>query len=303
MSSGRIFDIQRFSTNDGPGIRTTLFLKGCPLVCHWCQNPEGIDKTIRLWHFSNLCDSCGSCVDTCPQNALNLIGGNRILIDYAACNNCGLCVASCPRNALALDGRIVSVSEIITELGRDQLFHEVSSGGVTFSGGEPLYQAGFVLEVAGELKARGVHTAVETTLVVAWPALEALLDVIDLFLVDVKVIDDDAHLRATGVRNHVIISNLRKLAAALDNTDRLRVRVPVIPHYTATESNLRSIGALVAEIDHRIPVELMNFNPLAAAKYRRMDLPHEFANVTTAFSPTEMSRFREYVAASGLSVT
>ncbi|MEI2778831.1 MAG: glycyl-radical enzyme activating protein [Tetrasphaera sp.] len=302
MTDGRIFDVQRFSTNDGPGIRTTLFLKGCPLECRWCQNPEGIEKSIRLWHFTNLCDSTGACVTACPENALTLEPGNRVRIDHDACTSCGACVDACPRNALALDGRRASVEEILAELRHDRVFHEVSGGGVTFSGGEPLYQAHYVLEVAAELKALGIHTAVETTLLVPWDSVEALLEVIDLFIVDVKVVDEAEHVRATHVRNAPIIANLRRLAERLRGQDRLLVRTPLIPGYTATPDNLRAVGALIASIDPAIPVELMNFNPLAAAKYRRMDIPHEFADRTTGFSAEELARFVGYVAEAGVVV-
>lgn len=302
MTSGRIFDVQRFSTNDGPGIRTTLFLKGCPLNCRWCQNPEGIEKSIRLWHFPNLCHSTGACVTACPENALTLEPGNRVRIDHDACTACGACVDACPSNALALDGRSASVEEILAELDRDRVFHDVSGGGVTFSGGEPLYQPHYVLEVAAELTAKGIHTAVETTLLVPWSSVEALLDVIDLFIVDVKLVDEAEHLRATHVRNAPIIANLRRLAEALRGQGRIRVRTPLIPGYTATADNLRAVGRLIAEIDPAIPVELMNFNPLAAAKYRRMEIPHEFADRTTGYTPEELAEFVGYVAESGVSV-
>lgn len=301
MTTGRIFDLQRFSVHDGPGIRTTVFLKGCPLRCRWCQNPEGLERAISLWHFENLCGRSGRCETVCPTNAITLTP-TGVEIDHVVCTSCGECVDACPRNALAFDGRDVTTDEVVDEVARDAIFHEVSGGGVTFSGGEPLAQSAFVRDTATELKGRGLPTTLESSFHAPWASIEPLLPVIDLFIVDVKVADPDAHRVATGVSNDLIVENLRRLAAALHGTGRILVRVPLVPGYTATAENLQAIADLVWSIDPTLPVELMNFNPLASAKYRRMGKPHEFADVTTAFSPAEMSTFRSVFAKRGLVV-
>jgi pyruvate formate lyase activating enzyme len=301
VSTGRIFDIQRFSVHDGPGIRTTVFLKGCPLRCRWCQNPEGLDRAIALWHFENLCGRSGRCVEVCPTMALTL-KPDGLAINHAACTVCGKCVDACPRNALALDGRDVTSEEVVEEALRDAVFHGVSGGGVTFSGGEALAQAEFVFEVATALRERGVPTTLESAFHAPWAVIEPLLDVIDLFVVDVKLADSEAHTIATGVPNELILANLRRLAERLEGTGRLLVRVPLVPRYTATEDNLRAIAALVHAIDPAIPVELMNFNPLAAAKYRRMGMANEFADVTAAYSPAEIAAFRSFFVEQGVAV-
>jgi pyruvate formate lyase activating enzyme len=301
VTTARVFDLQRFSVHDGPGIRTTVFLKGCPLRCRWCQNPEGLDRSISLWHFENLCGRSGRCQEVCPTSAITLTP-TGVDINHAACTQCGDCVDACPRNALALDGRDVTTEEVIEEVGRDEIFHEVSGGGVTFSGGEPLAQAAFVLETAAAAKAQGVPTTLESSFHAPWASIEPLLDVIDLFIVDVKVADPEAHRVATGVTNGLILENLGRLAAALRGTGRILVRVPLVPRYTATTDNLAAIAALVSAIDPALPVELVNFNPLASAKYRRMGQDYEFEHDTTAFSPAEMATYRSLVAAHGLTV-
>lgn len=295
MTAGRIFDLQRFSVHDGPGIRTTVFLKGCPLRCRWCQNPEGLERRISLWQFENLCGRSGRCEEVCPTQAITL-GPAGVEINHAACTLCGDCVEACPRNALAFDGRDVTSEAVVEEVLRDAIFHEVSGGGVTFSGGEPLAQAGFVRDTAAALKRRGVPTTLESSLHAPWASIEPLLDVIDLFIVDVKVADSEAHRVATGVPNKLILDNLGRLASALRGTERILVRVPLVPRYTATPENLGAIADLVHAIDPALPVELVNFNPLASAKYRRMGMAHEFADVTTAFSPADMSAFRSLFA-------
>jgi pyruvate formate lyase activating enzyme len=300
-TTGRIFDLQRFSVHDGPGIRTTVFLKGCPLRCRWCQNPEGLDREISLCVFENLCNRTGRCEAVCPTNAIT-VGTAGVDINHAACTRCGDCVDACPRNALALDGRDVTVDEVIAEAIRDSIFHDVSGGGVTFSGGEPLFQADFVLEVATALRARGVPTTLESSFHAPWKSIEPLVDVIDQFIVDVKVADSASHRVATGLPNELIIGNLRRLAAALHGQGRILVRVPLVPRYTATPENLTAIAALVHEIDPELPLELVNFNPLASAKYRRMGIAHEFADVSTAFSPAEMAEFRAVFAGRGIAV-
>ncbi len=297
----RVFDVQRFSVHDGPGIRSTLFLKGCPLRCAWCQNPEGLEGAIRLWHFANLCERCGACVEACPVRALSL-GAEGVEIDRSRCDLCGRCIEACPRNALAFDGRDLRVDEAVEQLAADKVFYDRSGGGVTFSGGDPLLQADFVEAVARALKARGIHTAVETSLFAPWGSVERLLPVIDLFIVDLKAADPARHLEWTGQESGPIVANARKLAAALNGTGRLLFRVPLIPRHTAEPENLAALADLAASIDPAVPVELMNFNPLAAAKYRRMHKEHALAGETASFTEAELATFRAPFAKRGLHV-
>jgi pyruvate formate lyase activating enzyme len=298
---GRVFDLQRFSVHDGPGIRSTLFLKGCPLRCLWCQNPEGLEGAVRLWHFQNLCARCGTCVKACPRQALTL-GPERVEIDRAACDLCGKCVEACPRNALASDGRDMAVEEAIEGLAADRIFFERSGGGATFSGGDPLLQADFVFAVASGLKARGIHTAIETSLFAPWEAIEPLLPVIDLFIVDLKVADPARHQALTGQENAPILANLRRLVKALGDSRRLLLRVPLIPGMTAEPGNLAGLAELIASIAPGAPVQLMNFNPLAAAKYQRQRKEHPLAGATASYGERDLAAFRAVLAERGLSV-
>ena len=297
----RIFDLQRFSIHDGPGIRTTLFLKGCPLRCAWCQNPEGLEWSIRLWHFAHLCARCGACVESCPQRALTL-GADGVEVDHAACNRCGRCVAACPCNALSFDGRDLTVDEAVAQLAADRLFYERSGGGITFSGGEPLFQADFVAAVARRLKALGIHTAMETSLFVKWESIEQLLPVIDLFIVDLKLADPARHAECTGQDNAPILANARRLAAQLAGLGRLLFRVPLIPGFTTEPGNLAAVASFAASIDPAVPVQLMNFNPLAAAKYQRMHKQHALSGQAASFTDREMSAFRTVFSEQGLNV-
>ncbi|MGA3090864.1 MAG: glycyl-radical enzyme activating protein [Terriglobales bacterium] len=289
---GLIFNIQRFSVHDGPGIRTAVFLKGCALRCAWCQNPEGMSAAIRLWHFEKRCLGCGDCIPSCPEKALRSGGPSRIVVDQTACTLCSRCIEVCPSGALAYDGRETEAGDVIAEVVRDRVFYEVSGGGVTLTGGEPLRQAEFSAEILRLSHEHGISTAIETALAVDEEAVERVRPWVDLFLVDMKLADPEAHKSWTGSSNETVRKNFERLAR---QGARVRARIPLIPGVTATEQNLSALGRYVRSVSRQIPIELVNFNPLAWDKYRRMGIPYGFDGRLSPYSPSEVNDLWGYL--------
>ncbi len=268
---GRIFDIQRFSIHDGPGIRTLVFLKGCPLRCLWCHNPEGINPDPELSFIPEKCIGCGYCFRACPRHAHEMIDGSHVL-DRSKCTVCGACTEECYAGALELIGREVSVEEVMREVLSDRPFYETSGGGMTLSGGEPLMQIDFTEALLAAAKDVHVHCCVETCGYADFTCFERIIRYVDLFLYDVKEIDDDRHIEFTGVPTGKIIENLRRLH---DAGASIRVRVPVIPGYNDREDTFRGIADLVKGLPNLEGVELMPYHHLGSDKRRRLDIDDE----------------------------
>ena len=270
--AGTIFKIKRFSVHDGPGIRSVIFLKGCPLNCIWCHSPEGISSDISIWYDISLCIACGKCVQVCPNNALELVQNaeSHIKIDRNICNISGDCIRICPTGALQFTGSVALVSDIINEIEKDTLYYQVSGGGVTLTGGEPLYQADFTKEILNECRKRNIHTAVETCLFCERETIAGISDFVNLFIVDMKIFDRAQHIRYTGKSNDIIKENIRYLAGSGKN---ILVRIPTITGITDTEENKNECKKFVHDIDSRIPVEYIDFNPLAENNYKRLGIP------------------------------
>jgi pyruvate formate lyase activating enzyme len=268
VASGRVFDVQRFSLHDGPGIRTVVFLKGCPLRCAWCANPESQQAAPQIAWFESLCAGCGRCVPACPRGAISIDGG-RVRTDRRLCTACGECAAACSRGARRLMGREATVDEVMNEVRRDAVFYRRSGGGVTFSGGEPLAQPEFLLECLRRCRRWGYHTAVETCGQARWEDLRAAADVTDLFLYDLKHLDPLRHERLTGVRNALIIRNLERL---LELGAAVTVRVPVVPGANDDHDSLEALAAFVAGHPRIRRVELLPCHALGAHKYAALDL-------------------------------
>lgn len=290
--TGIIFDVKRFAVHDGGGLRSTLFLKGCPLRCPWCQNPEGLDTRPALWHSPALCMRCGRCVAACPAGALTL--SDRVHIDYGRCTLCSGCIDACPAAAMALAGRAVTAREAAEELLRDKVFFG-HGGGVTLSGGEALLQWEFSREVLALCKADGADTAIETSLFAPRQAVEALLPVTDHFLVDIKYLDAGTHRKIIGAGNRQILDNYRFL---LRQGADILVRTPLIPGFTASEDNIRGIARFIHSLDPGARYELLNFNPLCRSKYAALE--QEYPVSGGVFPQEEMHRFYAILEQEGI---
>ena len=265
------FNVQKFSTEDGPGIRTTVFLKGCPLRCAWCHNPEGISPSRELMWFDVRCIGARDCIQACPEDALCL-SADGMQIDRARCSLCGDCVQACPTAAFELIGEEWSQEALLTELLKDRVFYETSGGGVTFSGGEPMLQADFLESFLPECQSAGLHVALDTCGAAARTRYAALLPFIDLVLLDLKMMDADRHRAATGVDNALILGNACWMA---ERGQPIWVRTPVIPGYTDSVEAIRAIAAFIR--DHMPTVErwdLLAYTNLGRPKYHRLDLPY-----------------------------
>jgi pyruvate formate lyase activating enzyme len=268
MRMGLIFDIKKYSIHDGPGIRTTVFFKGCPLTCWWCHNPESRSRNAFVYYDTSRCLGCGECVDACPEGALSLTAGG-IVRDGGRCRDRGLCAEVCPAEAHRLIGRSMTVGELVAEIEKDRLYFDESGGGVTFSGGEPLLQWEFLLDVLRECGLRDVHRAVDTTGVAAPESLLRVAAETDLFLYDLKTLDPDLHERATGARLDPVLANLERL---LSVGARVWIRVPLIPGVTSDDS-VERIGAFLAGLPGIDAVNLLPFHRSARDKHRKFEMP------------------------------
>lgn len=298
--NGNIIDIKKFTVHDGPGIRSTVFLKGCPLSCVWCHNPEGIDSKINLWYFEKKCIGCHRCVAACKNDALAVGNGSpHIIIDREKCTNAGNCVEACPTTALSFDGKTISQQEVVDALIEDKPFYDKSGGGITISGGDPLLQYEFSLGILKDCKENKIHTAIETCMYAKKEILEKFLEYVDLFIVDMKIFNSITHKEYTGVENGLIKSNFKFLAS---KKEHILVRIPLVPGITATKENIGEIAAFVHEINSRIPIELMNFNPLGENKYRLMGKTHGLLKGMKPLPEEELDELYQTIADKGVEI-
>ncbi len=269
--TGTITTIQRMSIHDGPGIRSTVFMKGCNLRCKWCHNPETWSRAKQLQHIESKCLHCFSCISVCEQNAISSIE-NRIKINHQACNTCGKCCEKCPSEALSAIGREVTADSLTEELEKDRVFYETSSGGITISGGEPFMQADFVIELLEQCQKEGLHTAIETNMSMPWESIFPALSHTDLWMCDLKVFDSDKHKYWTGAGNERIMDNLARLAKT---GAEMIVRTPVIPGVNDNEYEIKNICGFLKKIGGNVRYELLKFHNLGFGKFDNLGMTNE----------------------------
>jgi len=278
--TGLVSDIQLFSIHDGPGIRTTVFLKGCPLRCAWCANPETMSSGPEIMHIPRNCIGCGKCILACPaccirggkEGEVELDRGNCLLPDCSACQNV------CYSNAINISGRYLRVDEVMETVMRDREFYERTGGGVTFSGGEPFAQPRFLLELARAAKERLLHTAVETCAHVPWKTMEGILPFLDMVLMDIKHMDAGQHLRGTGRDNRLILENLSRLDTL---GIPLRIRLPLVPGFNDGEENIRATASHVASLRNLHGLDILPYHRMGEPKWHHLEREYTLHGVVT----------------------
>lgn len=275
--TGIVFNIQRFSVNDGPGIRTTVFLKGCPLHCPWCHNPESISPKKEIALRADRCIRCGDCLAACRNHAVVHTNGTYVTL-RERCLDCGECVDVCVAEGRTIVGNEMTAAEVLSEIRKDVVFFDQSGGGATFSGGEPFLQHEFLLSLLLACRQQGIHTTVDTTGYTSPSILERVARHTDLFLYDLKTLDDERHQEYTGISNRRILGNLRLLATW---NRRVIVRVPIIPGVNDDDDHLHAIGAFVGSLDTIEEIHVLPYHPAGIDKYQRLGREYAMASTTS----------------------
>ncbi|KJS19781.1 MAG: hypothetical protein VR72_17325 [Clostridiaceae bacterium BRH_c20a] len=294
---GKIINIQRFSIHDGPGIRTVIFMKGCPLKCLWCSNPESQKFNAELTFSKNYCQNCGSCIPTCQLGALKIREG-LLEIDRKRCNNCGECVVACSNNALKKIGKDYTVSEVIKEIKKDQAYYRRSGGGVTLSGGEVSAQPRFAVELLKESHLHGYNTCIETCGYQKWDILSRIIEETDLVFYDLKVLDPQKHKIFTGIDNSLIIHNLLKLS----NLNKPFVlRMPIIPSLNTNKHDLKQFSDFVTTLKNIIRLELIPYHNYGVYKYESLDISYTLNEIGTP-NQEDLNETKTFLEKQGLNV-
>jgi pyruvate formate lyase activating enzyme len=301
MQSGTIFDIKKYSINDGPGIRTTVFFSGCPLSCLWCHNPESLSFVPELLYREGRCLMCGACIEVCPKGAIVKNQGtiDSVVTDRQKCTRCQTCIATCYSGARQFSGHEITVSDVMEQVKREIPFYDESGGGVTFSGGEPLMQPSFLSALLKACREQEIHTVVDTSGFTNWNVFEQIRQNVDMFLYDLKHMNSARHHEVTGVPNKVILENLRKLA---EHGHKIVVRIPLIPGINDDEKNLHASGKFLACLQKLEGVELMGYHNIAQAKYEALSREYQLAD-TKPPSKEAMLNAAELLRSYNLQVT
>lgn len=279
--TGVIFDIKKYSIHDGPGIRTTVFFKGCPLHCWWCHNPESQSAEPELMLRPNRCVHCGVCMEVCPSGAISgsIEGEQGVFVpitDRSKCEVNGRCAEVCYSGAREIVGKRMTVSEVMAEIERDKVFYDQSGGGVTFSGGEPLVQPNFLSDLLHACRTEDIHTTLDTCGYANWRIWRKFVGLVDLFLYDVKLMSDARHRKYTGVPNRLILSNLRRLSVL---GAKIIVRIPLVPEINDDETNLRMTCDFLASLANTHEVEFIAYHTAAKPKYESLGYDYQLPGV------------------------
>lgn len=292
-----VFDIKRFAVHDGHGLRTTVFLKGCPLRCQWCQNPEGLSTKRKPIYFQNSCIHCRRCERFSKNNQMKYEKG-RPFFNPQYQGDFDNLVRVCPSGAIRYDSEEYDIETLLKKIQEDQVFFR-DDGGVTFSGGEPLMQGEFLLEILKRCKAIGIHTAIETTLYASFDLIQKILPYLDLIYIDLKVFDEAMHQEYTGVSSKIIKEHIAYVLQS-EHKHKVIIRTPLIPTKSATDENITAIAKFLVGIDPEVQYELLNYNPLASAKYDLVDFEYGVDQQYKMYDQQQMQHFYDIVSATGL---
>ena len=294
---GIVFDIKRYSIHDGEGLRTTVFLKGCPMRCLWCHNPESQQLEPQMVWYENRCINCFSCVDSCKFNAINVDSDKRIEISAKLCSLCGECVKVCPTNAIEMIGKEYEARQLTNEILKDELFFE-DGGGVTISGGEPFVQYDFLMEILSLLHNEKLNIALDTSGYTSKDKLLSSIEYVSLFLYDLKIMDSKKHKAYTGVDNRIILDNLKTLD---ENGAKIAVRIPVIPTINNDNENIKKTIDFLLKLKNIVSVDLLPFHNMMIDKYKRLKMPYLLGDIAKP-DDNEMEKLKKEFQLAGFQV-